>query len=325
MLTDAYDRRFSYLRLSVTEVCNFRCTYCLPDGTDCGADARSQDMNLDEIRRLVSAFAKLGTRKIRITGGEPSLRKDLVEIIRLCKATPGIETVALTTNGYRLAKDIDEWHAAGLDALNVSVDSLDHAKFEMITGHNKLQDILRGLARAVEIGIPSIKVNSVLMKHYNSESLDTFLDFVRQRPITLRLIELMRTGDNKAFFHRHHLSGDAIIQRLISNDWQEGVRGRDAGPAREYWHPEYRGSIGLIMPYSKDFCASCNRLRVSSQGALFLCLFVDQHQSLRHLLQSDDSAPAMNFLQQAIKGKAISHQLHHEDPGSTRQLAMIGG
>jgi cyclic pyranopterin phosphate synthase len=325
MLTDSFDRRFSYLRLSITEACNFRCDYCLPDGTDCGPDARAQDLTLDEIRRLVSAFAKLGTRKIRITGGEPSLRKDLTEIIRICKATPGIQTVALTTNGYRLHKDIDAWHEAGLDALNVSIDSLDHAKFAMITGHDKLQKILQGLQRAADIGIASIKVNAVLMKHYNAESLNDFFEFVRTRPITLRLIELMRTGDNEAFFSRHHLSGDTIIDSLKAQHWQERLAGPHAGPAREFWHPDFSGGVGLIMPYSKDFCATCNRLRVSSRGELFLCLFVDQHQSLRHLLQTDDPQPAMTFLQEAIKGKAYSHHLHEQNPGATRQLAMIGG
>lgn len=325
MLTDSFDRRFSYLRLSVTEVCNFRCDYCLPDGTDCGPDARAQDLTLDEIRRLVAAFAKLGTRKVRITGGEPSLRKDLVDIIRICKATPGIETVALTTNGYRLAKDIGAWHEAGLDSLNVSVDSLDNAKFELITGHNTLPQILQGLARAADLGIKSIKVNAVLMKHYNDDAMNDFFDFVKTRPITLRLIELMRTGDNEDFFNRHHLSGDTIISELKHNQWQERLRGTHAGPAREFWHPDYSGGIGLIMPYSKDFCSTCNRLRVSSRGELFLCLFVDKHQSLRHLLQDDDPQPAMAFLQEAIKGKTISHDLHQQNPGLTRQLAMIGG
>lgn len=325
MLTDSFDRRFSYLRLSVTEVCNFRCDYCLPDGTYCGPDARAQDLTLDEIRRLVHAFARLGMRKVRITGGEPSLRKDLAEIIALCKQTPGIETVALTTNGYRLTKDIDAWHAAGLDALNVSIDSLDHAKFEMITGHNKLQEILTGLARAAELGIPNIKVNSVLMKHYNDDALDDFVEFVKTRPITLRMIELMQTGDNAEFFDRHHLSGERVIERLRTEGWQEQLRGRDSGPAREFWHPDYAGGIGMIMPYSRDFCATCNRLRVSSQGQLFLCLFVDEHQSLRPLLQCDDPEPVMAFLQEAIKGKDFSHHLHEQNAGATKHLAMIGG
>ncbi|WP_347330563.1 GTP 3',8-cyclase MoaA [Marinimicrobium locisalis] len=325
MLTDSFDRRFSYLRLSITEVCNFRCDYCLPEGTDCGPEARAHDLSYDEIRRLVTAFARLGMRKIRITGGEPSLRKDLTDIIALCKQTPGIETVALTTNGYRMTKDVDDWYAAGLDAVNVSIDSLDHAKFKMITGHNKLQKILEGLDRAAELGIPNIKVNSVLMKHYNDDAMDDFLDFVRERPITLRMIELMQTGDNPEFFERHHLSGDVVIDRLRQEGWQERLRGRDSGPAREFWHPDYAGGIGMIMPYSKDFCATCNRLRVSSQGQLFLCLFVDEHQSLRHLLQSDDPEPVMAFLQEAIKGKDYSHHLHEQNAGATKHLAMIGG
>src|SRR5690606_27132591 len=117
----------------------------------------------------------------------------------------------------------------------------------------------------------------------NDEALDDFLEFVRERPITLRMIELMQTSDNQAFFDRHHLGGDTIIARLRDRGWQERLRGQHAGPAREFWHPDYAGGLGLIMPYSKDFCATCNRLRVSSQGQLFLCLFVDQHQSLRHL------------------------------------------
>ena len=325
MLTDSFDRRFSYLRLSVTEVCNFRCNYCLPEGTDCGADARAQDLTLAEIRRLVTAFARLGTRKVRITGGEPSLRKDLTDIIAICKATPGIDQVAITSNGYRLTQDIEHWHAAGLDALNVSIDSLDHARFQMITGHDKLRQILQGLEQAAALGIPSIKVNSVLMKHYNDDALEDFLAFVRERPITLRMIELMQTGDNAEFFDRHHLSGESVIERLRERGWEERLRDRHAGPAREFWHPEYAGGIGLIMPYSKDFCASCNRLRVSSRGELFLCLFADQHQSLRHLLQSDDPEPVMAFLQEAIKGKDYSHHLHEQNPGATRQLAMIGG
>lgn len=325
MLKDTFDRRFSYLRLSVTEVCNFRCDYCLPEGTDCSAEARAQDLSLAEIRRLVAGFAQLGTRKIRITGGEPSLRKDLVEIIRICKSTPGIETVAITTNGYRLEKDIAAWHAAGLDALNVSIDSLDHATFKMITGHNKLQSVLRGLARAVDIGIPAIKVNAVLLKHYNQNTLTDFFEFVRARPITLRLIELMRTADNAHYFNRQHVSGAHIIDQLQSAQWRERTRAEDAGPAREFFHPDYQGGIGLIMPYSKDFCASCNRLRVSSQGALFLCLFAEQHQSLRHLLQCDDPQPLKAFLTNAIAGKQFGHQLHQHNPGATRQLAMIGG
>lgn len=323
MLTDAYARRFSYLRLSVTESCNFRCSYCLPDGNDC--NSRSGELNLTEIRRLVTAFAKLGTRKVRITGGEPSLRKDLTEIIATCKAVPGIEKVALTTNGYRLKRDALAWQQAGLDAVNVSVDSLDADTFHLVTGQDKLADILDGIAHAKAIGIKQVKINTVLLKQHNALALPDFLTFIQQQDIALRFIELMRTGDNAGFYQRQHLSGEHIQQQLLAQGWQLNAKAKTDGPALEYSHDSYQGRIGLIMPYSKDFCADCNRLRVSSLGQLYLCLFTDSHQNMRSLLQSDDSAPLMRFLQQAVQGKAFSHQLAEDYSGSTRHLAQIGG
>lgn len=323
MLIDAYQRRFSYLRLSVTESCNFRCTYCLPDGTDC--DSRAGELTLPEIRRLVTAFARLGTRKVRITGGEPSLRKDLTEIIATCKAVPGIEKVALTTNGYRLKRDAAAWQAAGLDAVNVSVDSLDAATFHLVTGQDKLADILAGVATAKAVGIKQVKINTVLLKQHNALALPDFLNFVKQQDLSLRFIELMRTNDNLSFYQRQHLSGASIQQQLLAQGWQLQQKGLSDGPALEYAHPEYQGRIGLIMPYSKDFCADCNRLRVSSKGQLYLCLFTDSYQDLRSLLQSEHSAPLERFLQQAVAGKAQSHQLQQQHSGSTRHLAQIGG
>lgn len=323
MLIDAYQRCFTYLRLSVTESCNFRCTYCLPDGTDC--DSRAGELTLPEIRRLVTAFARLGTRKVRITGGEPSLRKDLTEIIATCKAVPGIEKVALTTNGYRLQRDAAAWQAAGLDAVNVSVDSLDAATFHLVTGQDKLADILAGVATAKAVGIKQVKINTVLLKQHNALALPDFLSFVKQQDLSLRFIELMRTNDNLSFYQRQHLSGASIQQQLETQGWQLLPKGISDGPALEYAHPHYQGRIGLIMPYSKDFCADCNRLRVSSKGQLYLCLFTDSYQDLRSLLQSEHSAPLERFLQQALAGKAESHQLQQQHSGSTRHLAQIGG
>ena len=323
MLIDAYQRHFTYLRLSVTESCNFRCTYCLPDGTDC--DSRAGELTLPEIRRLVTAFARLGTRKVRITGGEPSLRKDLTEIIATCKAVPGIEKVALTTNGYRLQRDAAAWQAAGLDAVNVSVDSLDAATFHLVTGQDKLADILAGVATAKAVGIKQVKINTVLLKQHNALALPDFLSFVKQQDLSLRFIELMRTNDNLSFYQRQHLSGASIQQQLETQGWQLLPKGISDGPALEYAHPHYQGRIGLIMPYSKDFCADCNRLRVSSKGQLYLCLFTDSYQDLRSLLQSEHSAPLERFLQQALTGKAESHQLQQQHSGSTRHLAQIGG
>lgn len=323
MLIDSYRRRFTYLRLSITDVCNFRCNYCLPDGY-C-QDDKDSPLTLDEIRVVAAAFAKAGTRKIRITGGEPTLRKDLPEIIRICKQTPGIEKVALTTNGYKLTRQIDELLDAGLDALNISMDSLRPETFRLITGHDKLQEIQDAMAMAFARGFTNIKINAVLMKEYNLGELQAFMDFVKDTPISLRFIEVMQTGDNQQFFSAQHVSGEVIQERLMSEGWVPMLRDADAGPAKEFTHPEHQGRIGLIMPYSKNFCDSCNRLRVSSMGKLHLCLFGDSNIDLRPLLAEGDSDALAAHLHEAVAGKKESHLLHDQETGLTRNLAMLGG
>lgn len=322
-LVDKFERRFTYLRLSITEYCNFRCTYCLPEGSECYS--HDGELSTSEIKSLVSAFAALGTKKIRITGGEPSMRKDLCEIIALCKATPGIETVGLTTNGFRLEKDVARWRVAGLDSLNVSLDSLNPAAFQLITGSKRLDSILRGLDVAQTLNFKSLKINTVLLRDQNAQELNDFLQFIKHRKITLRFIELMRTGDNQQFFNQQHVSGETIQQLLLGSGWTQRLRSSQAGPAKEFVHPDYHGSLGLIMPYSKHFCDDCNRLRVSSKGQLFLCLFANQHQDMRPHLQGNDIQPAIDFLQQSITHKLKSHYLADQITGSTRNLAMIGG
>ncbi|WP_045857902.1 GTP 3',8-cyclase MoaA [Teredinibacter purpureus] len=322
-LTDSYQRQFTYLRLSVTDQCNFRCNYCLPDGYS----AASPDpfLSLEEIQRVAAAFALNGTKKIRITGGEPTLRKDLADIIRICKSTPGIETVALTSNGYKITQQLPALVDAGLDQLNLSADSLEPANFEMITGHNKLQEVLAGIDLAISLGLKRVKLNVVLMREFNRNELSKFLEFVSNRPISLRFIELMQTGDNVEFFKKQHVSGAEIQQHLEQNNWLQVLRDPHAGPAVEYTHPHYEGNIGLIMPYSKDFCSSCNRLRVSSHGNLHLCLFADAHESLRPYLTQESSAQLAKRLQHLLGGKKETHDLHEGNSGSTRHLAMLGG
>lgn len=323
MLHDQYHRRFTYLRLSLTDNCNFRCNYCLPNGSDC--HTKSNELTADEIEQLVRGFAVAGTRKIRLTGGEPTLRKDLCEIIQRVKAIDGIEKVAMTTNGYRLQRDIKHWLDAGLDAINVSVDSLDADTFHLVTGQDRLPEILKGIDTAIGLGCRHVKVNTVLLRQYNGQSLDSFLAFVKHRPIALRFIELMQTGDNQSFFSKQHLSGASVQATLLRQGWLPVTRSADAGPAVEFWHPDYVGTMGLIMPYSKDFCASCNRLRVSSTGDLYMCLFANEHRNLRHLLQSNQPQAIARFVQQQLIDKPLSHQLHQAQTGLTKQLAMIGG
>ena len=323
MLTDSFGRRFYYLRLSLTDVCNFRCNYCLPDGYECEHDR--QFLKLDEIKRLTRAFAEMGTEKIRLTGGEPSLRKDLPEIIETVKQTPGIKQVAITTNGFKLPEYLPSWLDAGIDAINVSIDSFDPRQFHDITGHNKLDHILSGIDNALIDGRAKIKINTVLMREYSGREMDDFLHWVKDKPVSLRFIELMQTGDNKDFFDKQHVSGERIKGKLLADGWQSTIRNKNAGPAIEYTHPDYQGRIGLIMPYSKDFCSSCNRLRISSLGKLHLCLFAEQGLDIREHLQHDDVEPLKASITSLLTNKEATHFLHENLTGATKHLAMLGG
>lgn len=322
-LIDGYQRSFNYLRLSVTEACNFRCNYCLPEGY-C-PEKKEHPLNLVEISNLVETFARLGTRKIRITGGEPTLRKDIAEIIACCKSTPGIETVAMTSNGYRLTKILPQLVDAGLDKLNLSADSLQPETFKLITGHDKLAEVLRSVDMALELGVSAVKLNAVLLKKHNQFELDQYLEFVRDRPVSLRLIELMRTGDNTKFYQEQHLSGQGIQQQLLQSGWTLAQKPIDAGPALEYQHPDYAGKLGLIMPYSNNFCADCNRLRVSSEGNFHLCLFNEANADLRPNLQPGMAGELEQQLLSVVATKWSGHQLHQGNSGTTQHLAMLGG
>jgi GTP 3',8-cyclase len=324
-LIDRYGRRFPYLRLSVIEACNFSCTYCLPDGYR-ARRGLPPSLTVDEIRRLLTGFARLGMRKVRLTGGEPSLRRDLRDIIAVAAAIPGIETIALTTNGVLLPQRIDAWRAAGLTHLNVSVDALDRERFATITGHDRLPHVLDGIERALALGLSAVKLNAVLLRDLNDDQLPVFLDYLRDRPVSLRFIELMQTGDNLDYFRRHHLRSEELETGLQSAGWRLLPRAADAGPAREYTHPDFRGRIGIIAPYSRDFCAACNRLRVTSSGDLRLCLFGNVGIPLRPLLQDEDKADELQAALISQLGlKALGHGLHEGQTGLTANLASIGG
>ncbi|GAA0822572.1 GTP 3',8-cyclase MoaA [Colwellia asteriadis] len=282
-------------------------------------------MSLTEIKRVAKAFAELGTEKIRITGGEPALRKDLPEIIKACKQTPGIKKVAITTNGFKLPEHLPLWLDAGIDAINVSIDSLDARQFKIITGHDKLQTILKGIDMALADGRAQIKVNTVLMREYSGKGIAQYLEWLKNTPVTLRFIELMQTGDNQEFFNAQHVQGSRIKQNLILDGWLPVIQDRAAGPAQEFYHPDYQGRIGLIMPYAKDFCDSCNRLRISSSAKLHLCLFGEQGLSVRDELQSDDLVPLQTKIISLLNDKKATHFLHEKLTGATKHLAMLGG
>jgi len=323
-LVDRFGRRFPYVRLSLTDVCNFRCGYCLPNGWTKTGPMRFLDAA--EIGRLVRALADLGVWKIRLTGGEPTLRPDFTDIAQLVAATPGIRRVAFTTNGYRLAERAQEWRDAGLSAVNISIDSLDPARFRRITGHDRLDEVMAGVEAARAAGFETIKINVVLLRGLNDRELPEFLAHARANAVSLRFIELMQTGLTKAYFDAHHLSGQVLLDRLNAEGWTEVQRVPGAGPAREFAHPDAVGSVGLIAPYSRDFCAGCNRLRITARGRLQLCLFGDGAFDLRPLMQADDDREALQARIQALLGwKTEAHRLHDGNPGATPHLASIGG
>lgn len=323
---DRFQRKFYYLRLSVTDVCNFKCTYCLPDGYQPSGQKNSSFLTLPEIQRVVRAFADCGTSKVRITGGEPTLRKDFNDIIACVANTAGIEKVATTTNGYRMAKQVEGWQSAGLTHINVSIDSLDPRMFHQITGENKFTQVMAGIDRAFEVGYQQVKVNVVLLKDLNHQQLPAFLDWIKHRPIQLRFIELMQTGEMDSLFERHHISGVAIRNQLIANGWVLKTRAHNDGPAQVFVHADYQGEIGLIMPYEKNFCHSCNRLRVSAKGKLHLCLFGEQGVELRDLLAQDNQQQALiERIQAQLQTKSVSHFLQDGNTGMTPNLASIGG
>ncbi len=322
-LVDGFGRSFHYLRLSVEDACNFRCRYCLPHGYH--KSEAEPPLSVAEIGRLARAFAELGFWKVRLTGGEPTVRRDIIEIAKTVSAAPGIRRVALSTNGYRLLELAPDLKAAGVAAVNVSVDSLDAARFAALTGQDGLGGVLAGIHRSLELGLET-KLNAVLMKGLNDDEFSKFVELARERPLSVRFIELMPVADNMEFFTERHLKAETLVAWLRENGWAERDRREGDGPAREFHKAGYNGSIGVIAPYAKDFCATCNRLRVTSRGRLRLCLFSEADHSLRPLLQDDSQRGELKERVKALLGlKEVSHYLPDGKIGNTKHFAMMGG
>lgn len=327
MLQDNYGRRFTYLRLSVTEACNFRCSYCLPNGYQIPPH-EIKELSVDEIRNLIAAFSELGIKKVRITGGEPCLRTDLIEIIQAISEASAIKHIALTSNGTRLNKYLDQYVRAGVSALNISLDTLDRKKFKEITGVDKLRAVLRAIDHALTLpSLQSIKINAVLMAGQTDVEFSNFLEYVKDKAITMRFIELMQTGClTKDFLSDRQMQTKSMIDELKTQGWTELRKNQHSGPALEFQHANFKGRMGFISPYADKFCESCNRLRISSQGRLQLCLFGQQEIDLRPFLQrADQKDDLKNIILASITQKDKTHYLHENNPGIRGNLASIGG
>lgn len=322
-LVDRFNRQFSYLRLSLTEKCNFKCQYCLPNGYE--SKQKNTFLTLSEITYLLQTFIPLGIKKIRLTGGEPTLRKDFNAILNHISHYSELDEIALTTNGFRLYDHIETWRHSKLKTINVSIDSLDPVIFKQITGDDRFQLILNGIEKTLNFPDIQLKINTVLLKNLN-DTLDPYLNFIRHRNIEWRFIELMETNLFKQNFQNYHISGTFFEQQLIQQGWKEQPRKFNSGPAKIFKHPDYLGKIGLIMPYSKDFCLTCNRLRVAANGKLHYCLFGESAFDLRPFLQNESSQPELKqFILNSLKIKPKSHYLQDHKSGLIQNLSLIGG
>ncbi len=324
-LEDSFGRRFAYLRLSITDACNFRCVYCLPNGYEKPKNG-APPLSISEIENLATAFSEMGMWKVRLTGGEPTLRRDLSEIALRLGNIPGIRKIALSTNGYRLKELAPELLRSGITAVNVSVDTLDEKHFEKITGSPNLKHILDGIETALSLGFESVKVNAVLLKGWNEDELSRFQEWIKTRRVAVRFIELMPTEKGVSLFRERHLKSTVLSDRLSKTGWQKAARGPADGPADEWSHPDYLGKMGFIAPYAKEFCTNCNRLRVTSTGALRLCLFAEGGHSLRPLLQEPSQKEELQALiRSLLNQKEVSHYLPLGKFGDNHSFSEMGG
>ena len=327
-LKDSFGRTFPYIRLSITDVCNFKCGYCLPNGYQIDKSDNRKFLHLDEVRRLAKALSELGVNKIRLTGGEPTVRKDFFDIVKTIKENSGIKKTVITTNGYHLDKIAYKIKESGLDGINISIDSLNKEVFKKVTSHDRLEEILRGIKVLQSLNFKNIKINAVLLKGINDseDDFNQWSNFIKENKIDFRYIELMQTGDNLDYFRKYHVPATKFTDYLNKNNWIIQTFGRDAGPAKNYLNPKFKGKFGVIAPYSKDFCKSCNRLRITAKGDLRLCLFGNTGINIRHLMQKDEQLEELkDLILKQLNFKKESHYLELGDTGITPNLSSTGG
>jgi len=328
MLQDSFGRRFPYIRMSITDVCNFKCGYCLPNGYQADKSDNRTFLNIKEIERLTKALSELGVCKIRLTGGEPTVRKDFFDVLKVIKKHSGIKKTVITTNGYHLDQKAQKIKESGLDGINISIDSLDRETFKNITGHDRLPEILEGIKKLQELNFKNIKINAVLLKGVNDkeEDFEKWAEFIKKNEVDFRYIELMQTGDNLDYFNKYHVPASKFVNYLNERNWIFQTFGKDAGPSKNYINTNYKGKFGVIAPYSKDFCKSCNRLRITAKGDLRLCLFGNTGINIRHLMQKDGQIEELkDLILKQLNFKKESHYLELGETGLTKNLSTTGG
>jgi cyclic pyranopterin phosphate synthase len=321
-LLDPYSRHIDYLRLAVTDRCNLRCVYCMPaDGVP---QLRHEDiLSYEEMVRFLRISVQAGISKVRLTGGEPLVRKDLDFLIREISALREDVDISLTTNGTLLARQAEKLAAAGLKRVNVSIDSLDPESYRRITRTGDLADALAGVEAALDAGLEPVKINVVVLKHLFDE-LEGFVDLVRRLPVHVRFIEYMSPCG--MFDDSYYVSAEEIKKRLAERGelTRSDLPPMGAGPARYYSLRGARGTIGFISPVSSHFCPECNRLRLTADGKMKPCLFSQQEDDIREILRSSsDDKPVLDAILLSLAKKPRDHGGFPQASG--RNMSQIGG
>ena len=322
-MTDSYDRNIDYLRVSLTDRCDLRCTYCMPK---CGVDniPHKEILTLEETARIVRIMAGLGVKKLRITGGEPLIRRNVTGFVKLVSNITGIEDICMTTNGTRLSEYASQLKAAGLHRINISLDTTHRDVFSKITGTDMLGKVLEGIDAAYDAGFP-IKINCVPMKGVNDKNLDSVALLAKERPIDVRFIELMPIGCGK---EHTGIRSDTVLHQLEENFGKAEPYERTdmSSPAEYYRFSGFCGNIGFISPMSHKFCRYCDRARLTSNGFLKLCLQYPDGADLKTPLRSGCSDDELSeMILAAVRKKPLQHSFSDTDMTDDRKMVQIGG
>ena len=314
-MRDLTGRTIDYLRLSVTELCNYRCVYCMGEEGVCKRPHRAI-CSIEELAEMARSAVACGVKKIRLTGGEPLVRRGILELCRMLRALPSLEELTLTTNGALLPQMAEDLKAAGVDRLNISIDTLDPERFRAITRRGELADVLAGLAAAEKAGFTGTKLNAVLLGGVNNDDIRPLAELTREKAVTVRFIELMPIGECAGWPKERFLPADAVLEALPSLE-----RIGSDGVAALYRVSGWAGTVGLIRPMSCGFCADCNRIRITADGKLKPCLHSRQELPLRGL----HGAALEAAIRRGIEAKPPRHHLAAGGSDSPRAMHEIGG
>ncbi len=323
-LTDKFGRTIEYLRLSVTDRCDLRCNYCMPEGFK-DFEVPEDWLSFAEIERVIRVFGELGTKRIRITGGEPLVRKNLAELATRLAALPGIEDLSLSSNATRLQKQAVPLKQAGISRINVSLDTLRADRFKEITG-GKIDKVLKGLMAAKEAGFQPVKINMVVMRGVNDDEVEDMVQFCIEHDFTLRFIETMPMGDTGRNASLQYIPLNEIHDRLAKKYTLIQTKMNGGGPARYVRIEGTELRIGFITPMSQHFCDTCNRIRLSVDGTLYLCLGQEASYPLRELLRAGITDEELKqHILKAIDLKPEKHEFNNKPEKLVRFMSMTGG